>query len=94
MRELGFGTRYDSFPVYTDNTSTPHIMGNGTYNLRVKRVALRYFFIHEPVEEGTTSIRLVKTEDQVADMGTKRISKHRHRYPRQADQRVQRLTPL
>ena len=45
MKELGFGTRFDSVPRYIDNASALHVAGNRTYSSRVKHVALRYFFI-------------------------------------------------
>ena len=80
MKELGFGTRFDCVPLYIDNTSTLHVAGNRTYSSRVKHVALRYFFIQELVKEGRLSINYVKTKDQLADIGTKYLGKHRHRY--------------
>ena len=80
MKELGFGTRVDNAPVYIDNTSTLHVSGNQTYNPRVKHVALRFFFAQKLVKEGRMSIHYVKTENQLADIGTKHLSKHRHRY--------------
>ncbi|CAM9405879.1 unnamed protein product, partial [Sphacelaria rigidula] len=40
-------------------------------NSRVKHVAGREFSIQELFEEGRVSIRYVKAEDQLADMGTK-----------------------
>ena len=52
-------------------------------------MALRYFFVQELVKEGRTSIQYVRTEDQVADIGTKHLNKHRHRHIYQRDQRVQ-----
>ena len=45
MKELGFVTRFDSVPLYIDNTSALHVAGIGPTCLRVKHVALRYFFI-------------------------------------------------
>ena len=80
MKELGFGTRFDNVPVHIDNTSTLHVAGNQTYSPRVKHVALRFFIVQELAKEGRTSIHYVKTEDQLADIGTKHLSKHRHRY--------------
>ena len=80
MKELGFGTRFDNVSLYIDNTSTLHVAGNRTYSSRVKRVALRYFFIQELVKESRISIHYIKREDQLADIGTKYLSKHRHRY--------------
>ena len=56
MKELGFGMRFDNVPVYIDNTSTLHVVGNQTYSPRVKHVALRFFFVQELVKEGRISI--------------------------------------
>ena len=80
LKELGFGTRFDCVALYIDNTSTLHVIGNRTYSLRVKHVALRCFFIQELVNEGRISINCVKTEDQLADISTKYLGKHRQRY--------------
>ena len=43
-------------------------------------MALRYFSIQELVKEGRIMIHDVKAEDQLADLGTKRLSKQRQRY--------------
>ena len=56
MNELGFGARFDSVPVYIDNTSTLHVVGNQAYSPRVKHVALRFFFVQELVKKGRISI--------------------------------------
>ena len=63
MKELGFGTRFDSLPLYIDNTSVLQVAGNRTYSSRVKHVALRRFFIQELVKEGRNTVKYVKTED-------------------------------
>ena len=80
IKKLGFGTCFDSVPPYIDNTSALHVTGNRTYSLRVKRVALRYFFIQELVKEGRITVKYMTTEDQLADIGTKHLSKQRQRY--------------
>ena len=79
-KELGFGTRFHSVPLYIDNTSALHVAGNRTDTSRVKHVALPYFFIQELVKEGRVTVKYVKTEDQLADIGTKHLSKRRQRY--------------
>ena len=80
MSELGFGESFGSVPLHIDNTSALHIAGNRTYSPRAKHIALRYyFFVQELVEEGKVSIHYVKSEDQLADLGTKHHSTHRHR---------------
>ena len=80
MKELGFGTRFDSVPLYIDNTSALHVAGNRTYSSRVNHVALRYLFIQELVMEGRITVKYVKREDQLADIDTKHLSKQRQRY--------------
>ena len=77
--ELGFDKSFGSAPLYIDNTSALHVAGNRTYSPRAKHIALRYFFVQELVEEGKVSIHYVKSENQLADLGTKHHSKHRHR---------------
>ena len=66
-------------PLYIDNTSALHIAGNSTYSPHAKHVALNNFFVQEVVEVGKVSIHSVMTKDQLADLGTKYLSKHRHR---------------
>ena len=80
MKELGFGTRFDNVPPYIDNTSALNVAGNRTNNSRVTHVALRYFFIQELVKEGRITAKKVTTEGQLADVGTKNLSKQRQRY--------------
>ena len=80
MKKLGFGTRFDSVPLYIDNTSVMHVAGNQTYRSRVKHAALRYFFIQELAKEGRITVKYVKADDQLADIGTKHLSKQRQRY--------------
>ena len=52
MSGLGFGESFGSVPLHIDNTSALHVADNRTYSPRAKRIALRYFFVQELVEEG------------------------------------------
>ena len=79
MQELGFNCGFHSVPLFIDNTSALHVAGNRTYFPRAKHIALRYFFIQELVEGGTITISYAKTQDQLADIGTKHLNKQRHR---------------
>ena len=79
MLELGFGESFGSVPLHIENTSTLHVAGNRTYSPRAKHIALRYYFLEQELVEGKVSIHYVKSEDQLADLGTKHNSKHRHR---------------
>ena len=79
MLELGFDESFGSVSLDIGNTSVLHVTGTRVYSPRAKHIALRYFFVQELVEEDKIGIHYVKTEDQLADMGTKHLSKHRHR---------------
>ena len=71
---------FGSVPLYIDNTSALHVAGNHTYSPRAKHIALRYYFFVQELMEGKISIHcVVKNEGQLADLGTKHLSKHRHR---------------
>ena len=80
MMEIGFTEGFRSIPVYTDNTSALHVAGNRIFSSRAKHIALRHFFVQELVKEGRVTIHFVKTEQQLADLGTKHFKKHRHRF--------------
>ena len=80
MMELGLTEGFRSVPVYIDNTSALHVAGNGTFTPRAKHIALRYFFVHELVKEGKITIHFVKTEKQLANLGTKHLKSYRHRF--------------
>ena len=67
-------------PVYCDNTATLHALGNRSFSSRTKHIALRFFFIRELVAEGRISIHYVPTEDNLADIGTKHLNKHRFKH--------------
>ena len=79
-KELGFVTRFDKVPLYLYNSSAIHVAANRTYSPRARFVALRYSFVQELVKDGQISTHYLKTENQLADIGTKHLSKHRHRY--------------
>ena len=80
MIGLGFTEGFWSVPVYIDNTSALHVAGNRIFSPMAKHIALRYFFVQELVKEGKVTIHFVKAEQQLADLGTKRLEKHRHRF--------------
>ena len=75
--ELGFGKEVEKVPLYIDNTATLHVIGNRAYSSRTKHIALRFFYIRELVSEGKMTIHYVSTEDNLADIGTKHLTKQR-----------------
>ena len=79
MSGLDFGESFGSVPLHIDNTSALHITDNRTYIPRAKHIALKYYFFVQERVEGKVSIHYVKSEGQLADLGTKNHRKHRHR---------------
>ena len=79
MSELGFGESFGSVPLHIDNTSALHIAGNRTYIPCAKHIGLRYYFFVQELVEGKVSIHYIKSEGQLADLGTKHHSEHHHR---------------
>ena len=80
MLELDFEESFGCVPLYIDNASALRVTGSRTYSPRAKHIALRYYFLMQKlVEEDKASIHCVKSENQLADWGTKHLSKHRHR---------------
>ena len=79
MMELDFMEGFWIVPVYIDNTSALHVAGCRTFSPRAKHIAPIYFFVQELVKEGKATNHFVKTKQQLADLGTKYLKKHRHR---------------
>lgn len=80
MKELGFKQQFEQVSLHIDNTATLHVIGNQAYSSRTKHIALRYFYIRELVKDGAISLHSISTELQLADIGTKFLSKHRLRF--------------
>ena len=79
MSGLGFGESFGSVPLDIDNTLALYIAGSYTYIPRAKHIALRDCFFVQELVEGKASIHYVKSEGQLADLGTKHHRRHRHR---------------
>ena len=77
MTELGFGTEFGQVPLHIDNTATLHVVGNCSFSSRTKHIALRIFYIREFVKENNITTHYISTENQLADIETKHLNKHR-----------------
>ena len=80
MMELGFTDGFWSVPIYINNAWALHVAGNRTFNPRAKNIALRYVFVQELMKEEKVTIHFLKTEQQLADLRTKHLKTHRHRF--------------
>ena len=79
LTELGLGKDVAKVPLYCDNTTTLHVLGNRSFSSRTKPIALRFFLIRELVSEGRISIHYILTYINPADIGTKHLNKQRSR---------------
>ena len=79
MLELGFGSTFNTVPVYLDNKSAIRVASNRTYNGRTKHIALRFFFVQELVDLGKIAVRYTPTQNQLSDLGTKFLATPRFR---------------
>ncbi|GJU54105.1 retrovirus-related pol polyprotein from transposon TNT 1-94 [Tanacetum coccineum] len=77
---LDYGFRYNKIPMYCDSQSVIAISCNPVQHSRTKHINIRYHFIKEHVEKGTTELCFVRTEYQLADLFRKALPKERFEY--------------
>ncbi|KAJ9567984.1 hypothetical protein OSB04_003950 [Centaurea solstitialis] len=76
LSELGIAT--SATPTFfCDNTGATYLCANPVYHSRMKHVALDYHFVREQVAAGTLRVLHVHSQDQLADMLTKPLSRIR-----------------
>ena len=61
-----------------DNNSAIHLAKNQTYHGRTKHIEAHHQFVREKVERGVLVVEYCLTEEQVADVETKGLSKEKH----------------
>jgi hypothetical protein len=64
-----------STPLLLDNKSSIQMATNASNHSRTKHIDLRYHKIRELVEDSTLAISYVPTNDQLADIFTKALSR-------------------
>ena len=79
ITERGFGKEFGQVPLHIDNSATLHEVGDRAFLSRTKHIALPFFYIRELVRENkiTTHYHYISTENQLPDIGTKHLTKHR-----------------
>ena len=60
-----------------DITATLRVIGNRAFSSRTKHITLRFFNIRELVEENKITTHYILTENQLADIWTKHLNRHR-----------------
>nr|GEY93290.1 retrovirus-related Pol polyprotein from transposon TNT 1-94 [Tanacetum cinerariifolium] len=77
---MDYGFHFNKIPIYCDSKSAIAISCNPVQHSRTKHIAVRYHFIKEHVEKGTTELYFVKTDYQLADIFTKALPANRFNY--------------
>nr|GEW42734.1 retrovirus-related Pol polyprotein from transposon TNT 1-94 [Tanacetum cinerariifolium] len=75
-----YGFLFKKIPIYCDSKSAIAISCNPVQHSRTKHIAVRYHFIKEHMEKGTTELYFVKTDYQLADLFTKALPVDRFNY--------------
>nr|GEV30081.1 retrovirus-related Pol polyprotein from transposon TNT 1-94 [Tanacetum cinerariifolium] len=75
-----YGFHFNKIPIYYDLKSAIAISCNPVQHSRTKHIDVRYNFIKEHVEKGTTELYFVKTDYQQADLFTKALLVDRFNY--------------
>lgn len=61
--------------INCDSTGALTVAGNSTYSSRTKRIALRFFFIRELVNNGKIVLHHVPTRKMLADCANNHLAK-------------------
>jgi len=62
-------------PIYCDNTSAINISKNPYQHKRTKHIDIHHHFLRDNVEKGLISMNFCTTENQIADIFTKALSR-------------------
>lgn len=74
FREIGFGDALGNV-IYEDNQGAIHLARDPVAHKRVKHIEIRYHFIRDKVESGEIILEYCPTNDMVADIFTKALSR-------------------
>ncbi|GJW05700.1 retrovirus-related pol polyprotein from transposon TNT 1-94 [Tanacetum coccineum] len=77
---LDYEFRFNKISIYCDSKSAIAISCNPVQHSRTKHINIRYHFIKEHVEKGTTELYFIGTEYQLADLLTKALPNERFEF--------------
>ena len=77
LRELG-RDKDNPIPIYVDNQGCIALAKNPQHHQKTKHIDIQYHFIREKVEEQQVELIYCPTEDMIADIFTKPLSKEKH----------------
>ncbi|KAH8307514.1 hypothetical protein KR059_008928 [Drosophila kikkawai] len=76
--EIGCGRKDTPTIIHGDNLSAQNLARNPVYHARSKHIDIRYHFIREVIQNCDVELKYVPTNDMIADMLTKNLSKIKH----------------
>ena len=78
LMELGFKT-FSSVPINSDSTGALSVAGNAMSSSKAKHIALRFFFVRKLIKRNKIILHHKPTQQMLADIATKHLSKQRFR---------------
>ena len=78
LMKLGFKT-FSSVPIDSDSTGALSVAGNTMFSSKTKHIAPRFFFVRELIQRNKITLHHEPTQQMLADIATKYLSKQRFR---------------
>lgn len=63
--------------IYCDNVGMTYLCANPVFHLRMKYIALDYYFVRDHIQSGALRVSHVSTKDQLTDALTKPLPRSR-----------------
>ncbi|CAD7002894.1 unnamed protein product [Ceratitis capitata] len=76
--EIGCGNADTPTTLYGDNLSSQNLAKNPIYHARSKHIDIRHHFVREAIQSGDVELKYIPTEEMIADVLTKNLSKNKH----------------
>ena len=70
-----YGVKLDTLEIKCDNTSAINVSKNPVHHSRTKHIDVRHHFLRDHVEKGNIMLTHCRTEEQLADIFTKGLSR-------------------
>ncbi|KIK15363.1 hypothetical protein PISMIDRAFT_115243 [Pisolithus microcarpus 441] len=78
LREIDSVTQNDPTSLHVDNQSVISLTSNAMFHDHMKHISIHHHFIQEKIELGDVSVTYLSTNEQVADILTKGLSREKH----------------
>ncbi len=75
-----FDIKLDATIIYCDNQSYIKLLVNHVFHDKSKHIGIKYHFIRDMVKKGAVKLQYVATNEQVADVLTKPLTKVKFKY--------------